>query len=201
MPAGFPKSRGRFDNCVISMCVFLESLFFQHLPGWGVCGPLAAQCSTDRSHLYPRLTAKWDPKAGSAGIFPPSLTSNKIFTEPAWWRAGPNCWVTLLCFGLFVKRWTIFEGKSQWRDMAAPAQGPPGTAGSPRSRARLCVGQGPRKRTRPRGWRMHSLLNISFQFTAAALGTGGLQYRRKVTSHAFLRVSLCCDCNSVHAFC
>lgn len=170
--------------------VFLGCLFFQHLPGWCVCGPLVAQHSTDRSHLYPRLMAKRGPKAGCTGIFPPSLASNNTFTEQACWPAGPNCWATLLCFGLFVKQRTLFQGKSQWRDMAAPAQGPPGTAGSPQRRAGLCVGRARGSPHGPMAEECTACFNISFQFTAATLGRGGLQCRRSVTSHAFLPIAV-----------
>lgn len=201
MPASFPKSRGRFDDYVISLYVFPGRLFFQHLPRLMCLQPPAAQRSTDRRLLYPRLTGKRGPKAGSTGIFPRSVTSNTTFTEPAWWPADPNCWVTLLCFGLFVKHETIFEGKSQWRDMAAPAQGPPGTAGSPQSRARLCVAQGPRKPTRPRAWRMR--LASIFPFNSLRPLWEGVSYNIGERLHLLpFCVSLCCDSNFYYSnFC
>lgn len=182
MPAGFPKSRGRFDNCVISMCVFLECLFFEHLPGLMCLCPPGSSASTDRRFLYPRSKSRqrWDLPSFR-------VTSGTTFTEPAWWPAAPNCWVTLLCFGLFVKHQTIFEGQSQWGDVAAPAQGPPGTAGSPQRRAGLCVAQGPRK---PRGPAPEECSSLQYFLSIHCLGRGELQYRRKVTSPAFLCIAV-----------
>lgn len=170
--AGLPKSRGRFDNYVISMYVFLKQLLFQRLTVADTSAQGHPAAQQQHWHemvglLYQRLTGKRGSKAGGTGITPLSVTSNGTFTELAWWPADPNCWVTLLCFGLFVKHETIFEGKSQWRDMAAPARGPPGPPGPCRA-VLAFVWRGARGSPHsptPEEWA--ACFNISFQFTAA----------------------------------
>lgn len=98
------------------------------------------------------------------------------------WPVVPNCWVILLCFGLFVKHCTILEGKSQWRDM----WGPPGNAWSLQYGALLCVGGswGSPHSHGPEEWA--ACFSISFQFTAA----GEQQLRKELDYNTEERLHL-----------
>lgn len=146
---------GRLDNYGISVYVFLKHLLFQYLAladvsawdTWNGSGVSESLClaSVQQGWEAHRATGLWQWHLHMS------------------WPVVPNCWVILLCFGLFVKRCTILEGKSQWRDM----WGPPGNARSLQNGALLCVGGswGSPRSHGPEEWA--ACFNISFQFTVA----------------------------------
>lgn len=159
--------------------VFLGCLFFQHLPGWCVCGPLVAQHSTDRSHLYPRLMAKRGPKAGSTGIFPPSLASNNTFNRAGLLACRSELLSHAIVFWAFCKAENSFPGEITMEGYGSSRTGPPRDRWVPaEARWPLC-GQGPRKPTRPHGWRMHSLLQYFLSIHCGHSGKGWVTMQEK----------------------
>lgn len=169
MLTGLPESWVIWQWCYFYVCIPSTPITSGSHTSWYVCPRTSG--STDMRVLCWRLTEKRGSKPGGAGITPFSDTSSGTFTGLAWWPADPNCWVTQLCFGLFVKQETIFEGKSQWGDMAAPVQGPPGTTKSLQNSAHLCVAWGSRKPTQPRA-RISSLLQYFLSIHFSHLGKG-----------------------------
>lgn len=139
---------------------------------------LAAQHSTNGTLLNPRLRPSEGQKRAAleSSLLPPQAAAPL--------RSGSEV------LSQAIVLWAVLEGKSQWGDMAAPEQGPPGPAGSPQGRAGLCVAQARGSPHGPAPKECAACLDISFQFTAATLGRGELQCRRKVTSPAFLWVAV-----------
>lgn len=192
MPAGFPKSRGRCDNCVISLCVFLECLFFEHLPGLMCLWPPGSSASAGRRFLYPssKSRRRWDL---------PSFRHKRHHL----YRAGlVACSSELLShtivFWAFCKAPDYFRRAVTMGGCGSSSAGPPPGPLGPLSAALAFVWR--RARGSPQAPRLKNAarFNISFQFTAWE--EVGYNIGERLHLLPFC-VWLCCGSNFVQAVC
>lgn len=172
--AGLPKSWGRFDNYVISMYNFLRHLLFQHLTlaDTSAQGHLAAQ--QQHWHETPLPKADCEARVKSRWHW-----NHPSFSHKQWhlYRASlVACRSKLLShtivFWAFCKAVDYFRREITMEGYGSSRTGPPGTAGSLQSSARLCVARGSRKPTQPHARRMSSLLQYFLSIYCCHLGKG-----------------------------
>lgn len=177
MLADLPKSRGRFDD----LCYFYVG--FPSRPVISASHASWYGCPRASSSSAPALP--WDgrtplPKAGCGARF----KSRQHWNRPAFglkqWhlhRAGlVACRSKLLShtivFWAFCKALDYFRREITMEGYGRSRAGPPGTAGSLQSGARLCVARGSRKPPQPHARRMSSLLQYFLSIHCRHLGKG-----------------------------
>lgn len=173
--AGLPKSWGRFDNYVISMYNFLQHpLLFQHLTlaDTSAQGHLAAQ--QQHWHETPLPKADCEVRVKSRWYW-----NHPSFSHKQWHLCRASlvaCRSKLLShtivFWAFCKAVDYFRREITMEGYGSSRTGPPGTAGSLQSSARLCVARGSRKPTQPHARRMSSLLQYFLSIYCSHLGKG-----------------------------
>lgn len=171
MPAGFPKSRGRFDNCVISVL-------------WAP-GTADVSVAPWPKTALPEADSRVRPQSGQRCNLPSFPHKPQHLYRAGLVARGAELLSHTIVFWAFCTALDYFGREITMEGCGPPAQGPPGTAGSPQSRGAFVWGRPRGGHTAPR-LQNAACCNISSQFTAATWGRGGLQYRRKVTSPAFL---------------
>lgn len=84
-----------------------------------------------------------------------------------------------IVFWAFCKALDYFRREITMKGYGSSCVGPPGTAGSLQSSARLCVARGSRKPTQPRARRMSSLLQYFLSIHCSHLGKGWITIQEK----------------------